>query len=265
MSMAVVLLSLSLPAASVETLCLLSSGMSNVTLTSSCTLDVSHLAAASITYEIDGFFTVGAGVTLRVNTGDCKTVRFQVTGSPGTLTLNGIIDASATTPPSAARAAFQGQDHVNGSSGAGHGGRGGRGFAGINGGHGRGKVAPLATEATCGASGGIGINPLDHNYGGGIIVLNVTGSLDINGGAIKSNGGSASVGSRGGGGSGGFVHITAVNVTGTGTLEVLGGNGDTYFGGGGAAGRIFLAYERNSATLTQKTSGGMSRKYYMCV
>lgn len=75
-----------------------------------------------------------------------------------------------------------------------------------------------------GAGGGAGV-------GGGVLRLQIDGTLTVNG-AIRANG----VYGTQGGGAGGSVRLDAATLTGTGTIEARGGNGETCCGYGAAAG-----------------------------
>ncbi|RJP79798.1 MAG: hypothetical protein C4522_09325, partial [Desulfobacteraceae bacterium] len=79
---------------------------------------------------------------------------------------------------------------------------------------------------------------------GGGIKLAVGGTLN-NDGAIRANGNNGSISGSysGGGGSGGFIHLTIGTLTGTGSITANGGNGGNITNaGGGAGGRIALYY-----------------------
>lgn len=73
--------------------------------------------------------------------------------------------------------------------------------------------------------------------GGGIVILNTTKSISVNG--IVSSGGSNGILNYGGG-SGGLVAMYARSVKGSGTIKALGGLGGPSGGGGGGGGRIVL-------------------------
>ncbi|KAI9118983.1 hypothetical protein K1719_009658 [Acacia pycnantha] len=69
--------------------------------------------------------------------------------------------------------------------------------------------------------------------GGGRILLNITGSIEVSG-DLLANGGDGGI--KGGGGSGGSIYIRAHIMTGTGKISATGGNG--FAGGGG--GRVSI-------------------------
>ena len=127
-----------------------------------------------------------------------------------------------------------GVTHMAGSSGAGHGGSSGRGGGTDLTGQPYGK---LIEPDMFGSAGGGGAN---GGEGGGVIRMNVTGVLQIDG-EVRANGGSAR-GISGGGGSGGSIWIHCNMFRGTGKVQANGGSqyspGGT--GGGGAAGRIAI-------------------------
>lgn len=84
--------------------------------------------------------------------------------------------------------------------------------------------------------------------GGGRALLNVTGTLRVDG-SLSANGGNAT-GQGGGGGSGGTVSVTAGSLVGSGTISANGGMGDWPNGGGGGGGRIALDTLFGQATNT---------------
>jgi hypothetical protein len=87
--------------------------------------------------------------------------------------------------------------------------------------------------------------------GGGVVHLELTGTLTHNG-IISVNGGDGGyfgTGRVAGGGSGGSIYIVTGTITGAGTFESAGGDGadgTTQDGGGGAGGRISINYTTSS-------------------
>ncbi|MCD6459956.1 hypothetical protein J7L67_04735 [bacterium] len=107
-----------------------------------------------------------------------------------------------------------------------------------------------------------------YNYlggsGGGIVNLNVAGTLTING-TIKSNGQKGQA--YGGGGAGGSVRLVTDILTGTGSIETNGGArysaSTSYRSGGGSGGRIAVyTTSSNAIAETQYTSSG-GEGYYI--
>lgn len=134
------------------------------------------------------------------------------------------------------------------SGGGGYGGSGGDSYSGIAGG----AIYGNYTEPLLyGSSGGYTVKTGDASKaggtGGGIISLEVTGTL-INNGKLSADGGSGGSGgiyTMSGGGSGGSIYIITTAYSGSGTLTVKGGNAGTYAtysGGGGSGGRIAVYY-----------------------
>ncbi|MFZ2970477.1 MAG: hypothetical protein WA063_04980, partial [Minisyncoccia bacterium] len=129
------------------------------------------------------------------------------------------------------------------SSGGGYGGKGGDGTGGRAGG----PTYPSLTSPNDLGSGGGRANPMAWGgSGGGLIKLNMSGTL-TNNGSINANGvtgGSGSQGWSSGGGAGGTVYISASTVTGIGTISSNGGNGGDGVawtdGSGGGGGRIAI-------------------------
>jgi hypothetical protein len=129
------------------------------------------------------------------------------------------------------------QGVVSAGGGGGYGGTGGS-ANGLNatGGQGYGSYTGPFDLGSGGANSlGIALG----SAGGGVIRLNVTGTLIVNG-RISANG-VAGVGNGSGGGSGGSISITAQRLAGAGRISANGGEGNgfgLYAGGGGGGGRI---------------------------
>ncbi len=121
---------------------------------------------------------------------------------------------------------------LSGRSGAGYGGAGGAGTGGAGG-----DPYGLAdTPTRLGSSG------REHNHGGtggGALILEVDGTLTVDG-MLTVRGGDGNT--RGGGGSGGSLWVKAATIAGNGRIGADGGTGDSDGGGGGGGGRIRLDY-----------------------
>ena len=143
-----------------------------------------------------------------------------------TITTNSIIEDTGSDGES-------GQTSGNGGSGGGHGSVGGVSYNGLAGGN---PYGTLYEPNQPGRPGGDGSARETGGKGGGVIRIE-TDILD-NDGSITANGGHASTGSRGGGGSGGSVYCSIERAfSGTGTFSANGGIGDGA-GGCGSGGRI---------------------------
>lgn len=143
-----------------------------------------------------------------------------------TITTNSIIEDTGSDGES-------GQTSGNGGSGGGHGSVGGVDYNGLAGGN---PYGTLYEPNQPGRPGGDGSARETGGKGGGVIRIE-TDFLD-NDGSITANGGHASTGSRGGGGSGGSVYCSIERAfSGTGTVSANGGIGDGA-GGCGSGGRI---------------------------
>lgn len=149
--------------------------------------------------------------------------------------------------------------YYTGTGGAGHGGTGGNGLTTVGGATYGDRFAPILP-----GSGG-GFNSYYSFWGGaggGVVILNVTGTLN-NSGTISSNGGNG-VGASGnaatGGGSGGSIYITTNILTGTGNIQSKGGNGfqTAYMGGGGAGGRIAIYENQYTGNISVTYNGGLA-------
>jgi hypothetical protein len=145
--------------------------------------------------------------------------------------------------------------------GGGHGGTGGAGWTGtatVNGGT---QTGSEATPAHYGGVGGTGSGTAA--VGGGYIKLAVCGPLVING-TLSVNG--ANGVNNGGGGAGGSIYVTAMDVSGAGTVSAAGGNAAGpgvntagAGGGGGGGGRVAIYAATNTLTLSQVVVAGGNR------
>ncbi|MBI5245536.1 MAG: right-handed parallel beta-helix repeat-containing protein, partial [Elusimicrobia bacterium] len=127
--------------------------------------------------------------------------------------------------------------------GGGHGGGGGGGSDGLaSGGAG---YDSLTGPSDLGSGGGAGTGATG-GVGGGILLLDVGGTLTLNGLADGSGAAGTGGGQGAGGGGGGALNLNAATLSGSGTLRVNGGNGldggcgAACKGGGGGGGRIAL-------------------------
>lgn len=92
--------------------------------------------------------------------------------------------------------------------------------------------------------------------GGGLIHLEVGGTLTVVG-AIRADGASAAINNQGGG-AGGTVYLKATKLQGTGAISANGGGGEWVDGGGGAGGRLALLFTNNefAGSLSAAGAGG---------
>ena len=126
--------------------------------------------------------------------------------------------------------------------GGGHGGPGGNSFG--NYALGGGTYDTIANPLYPGSGGGA-FTPLSPGgFGGGLILISVSGTLEVDG-IISANGGNGS-GLAGGGGSGGSIRLTAAAIAGVGSITVNGGNGADGLGGGGGGGMIAIPTVNNT-------------------
>jgi hypothetical protein len=144
--------------------------------------------------------------------------------------------------------------------GAGHGGYGGisgSGFA-TDGGGSYGSVnSPTSAGSRGGASSAMGGN------GGGVIRLNISGAIHLDG-IVSASGGSGTASSASayyGGGSGGSIWLSAGSFSGTGLVRVNGGDGLLPYGGGGAGGRIAVTFNTNAFSGLITAYGGRGFQY----
>lgn len=125
----------------------------------------------------------------------------------------------------------------NGGGGA-NGGDGGTSPAANNGGSAA-STGSLTQPQMAGASGGDNSASSQMGPGGGVVILNVTGTLTVSG-SIAANG-SSSTNSSAGGGAGGSIWLTTGTIAGAGTITATGGAGLGNAGGGGG-GKIAIYY-----------------------
>ncbi|WP_413584373.1 beta strand repeat-containing protein [Bdellovibrio sp. HCB274] len=134
-----------------------------------------------------------------------------------------------------------------GTVGAGYGGYGGNYTSGA-----LGQTYGTVVEPTeLGSGGGSYMGMGGH--GGGALKLNISGTLSLSG--TISSGGFNGRSSGDGGGSGGSLWITVGTITGSGSLNAIGGNG-AGSGGGGGGGRIYVKYTTNSFSGALNVNGG---------
>jgi hypothetical protein len=109
------------------------------------------------------------------------------------------------------------------------------------------------TVPAYGSNGGGFRSGFVGGLGGGLIALNVTGTLDVDG-RISATGG-AGVSANAGGGSGGGISLTVGTLSGSGIIAANGGAGNG-LGGGGGGGRIALVYTVNTFSGLMSAYGG---------
>lgn len=140
--------------------------------------------------------------------------------------------------------------------GAGHGGDGsdGAGYGGL-GGLGYGSVTEPVTPGSGG--GASAVYPAWAAPGGGVLRLDVGGTLQVDG-AVRADGFGAYTDTAGGGaGAGGSIWLSASNFTGSGTVSAVGGNPWSNRGAGGG-GRIAVYYQTNTFAGVLAAQGGRS-------
>jgi hypothetical protein len=109
------------------------------------------------------------------------------------------------------------------------------------------------TVPTFGSNGGGFRSGFVGGLGGGLIALNVTGTLDVDG-RISATGG-AGASANAGGGSGGGINLTVGTLSGSGIIAANGGAGNG-LGGGGGGGRIAIVYSVNAFSGLVSAYGG---------
>ena len=136
-------------------------------------------------------------------------------------------------------------------SGAGHGGTGG---TPTSGGAGGGAYDVVLAPGSWGSGGGHG----GGGAGGGVIRLEVAGTLQLDG-VIAADG--VSPGYPAGGGAGGSIHVSAGNLAGGGSISAQGGSTVNTGGGGGGGGRIALYFTTSSFAGAISAAGGAGQEY----
>jgi hypothetical protein len=147
--------------------------------------------------------------------------------------------------------------------GGGYGGGGGHGGSGASGFSGAGGIAYCNIEniSTIGSAGAGGSGTAGGS-GGGLIMLDVKGTLNIDG-HIVANAGTRTAGSLAAGGSGGGIKIVANQITGIPqSISAIGSAGNTTWSGGGGGGCISVMYSLASVINSVEDvniSGGTGR------
>ncbi len=182
-----------------------------------------------------------------------------------------VVDATSTLTTSEkgypqATGPGAGASHTSRYAGGGGGSHGGEGSNGqyTEGGAGYGSVV---NPAHMGSGGGYTTYRVySGGIGGGIILLDINGTLTISG-SIQANGQTAPNGGSysmcGGGGAGGTINITAGTFDGSGNLSADGGSRmSTYTGGGGSGGRIAVQCSATTFSGTYSSAGGSGYYQY---
>ncbi|MGA2180363.1 MAG: carboxypeptidase-like regulatory domain-containing protein [Verrucomicrobiota bacterium] len=179
---------------------------------------------------------------------------YTVTLSSATIQAGGGILADATgyaagQGPGAGQYYYYNSTYLCG--GAGHGGCGASSTGNYALG---GNTYDTTTSPNGPGSGGGSYSPYSGGgAGGGAILLNVNGTLQLDG-RISANGGNGS--GSGGGGAGGSISLTVGTLSGAGSIMANGGSGADAIGGGGGGGRIAITYNNNSFTGPVSAYGG---------
>lgn len=211
------------------------------------TVSGSH-SFASLTVKSGAAVTHEAASSGQLN----RAVRLAIAGNL-TVEAGGRIDAAglgysvAGSPGAAAHGNYAG-------GGGGHGGIGAS-SAGGSPGAGGAAFGSYASPESWGGPGGPGA---DESYapGGGLIRIEVDGTLTVDG-VVRADGGAGIINNQGGG-AGGGVLLKAAVFRGSGSVSADGAPGEWVDGGGGAGGRIAIIASRHefSGVLSAKGAGG---------
>jgi RHS repeat-associated protein len=219
------------------------------------------LTANSLSVSNGGTFTVGGGSTVTLSgqllvTGNSHVV---LQGANTAAQVNGVWAGVGVTLNAASvevdagssiNADSQGYALNAGPGGAPSGSGAGGSYGGVGAGGGAAAVYGSSTApADLGSGGGCASSGCGTaGAGGGVILLNVSGTLTDNG-IISANGGAAgSYTGPGGGGSGGSVYVTAGSLLGAGVFTANGGGLTSGYNNsnGGGGGRVAVYYGANS-------------------
>ncbi|MGA3266010.1 MAG: hypothetical protein ABSE16_04220 [Verrucomicrobiota bacterium] len=146
-----------------------------------------------------------------------------------------------------------------GGSGGGHGGYGANCISNIAAG---GTAYDSFSAPYAVGSGGGGYPPYESfgGSGGGLIQMNVSGNLQVDG-TVSANGGNGWGVGGGGGGSGGGVNLSCATLAGAGIISANGGSSAYSLGGGGGGGMIAMSFTSNLYSGTVSACGGGGATY----
>jgi hypothetical protein len=186
---------------------------------------------------------------------------FVTLSSSGTLSLN--LTSNLTIAPTGGvvvdgKGEPSGQEIGGGKTlgqNGGGGGFGGPGGAGAGGAPGGVTYGSAQQPSSSGSAGGVAVmGDPNLSQGGGVIKLDVSGTLTING-SVSANG-DAGFFPGAGGGAGGSVWLTAGTLSGQGVISANGGAGQGEVGGGGGGGRIAIYSGTNVFSGVTSATGG---------
>lgn len=196
-----------------------------------------HYLSNSITIIASTSITISSNTVLRSSF--IMMCAPTIISSPNSMIMTDGLGCPHDSGVGAGMSPLSSSSSAGGGGGGGFGGKGGQGDSVSLGG---GVYGEGYDVFSVGSGGGTlysnnTILSMDTSGGGGIVILNVTHTLTLDG--IISSGGSNGIMNYGGG-SGGLVAIYAGNIAGYGLVQVFGGDGGPLGGGGGGGGRIVL-------------------------
>ncbi len=210
--------------------------------------DLTETITGTLEIRSGGYLTHQANTTTQDHELDWNVATFDLQ-SGGFVFLNG-----KGFEPSGNGSGGGGSSASSAGAGGAHAGDGGD-STGATGGTG---YCDVTNPATVGSSGGFGPSGQLGGAGGGLFILNASGTATING-TITADGHPGQA-TTGGGGAGGGIKIDAAIVAGTPQgASVSGGDGGATSSGGGGGGCVLLSYTTSnsiSATSTVSMGGG---------
>lgn len=240
----------------------------NLTLGTSSTLDMRYFTTSSAALTFSSFTIDNLGLLTHGTNTTTHAHIVHVGATTMSINAGGKINVDAKGYADGQGPAPGGGEDCAGGGGA-HGGDGGASefFAGCQSDGGTAYATstdPDTIELGSGGDGRNGSTAGDGSQGGGMIKLNVSGTLTINGTITADGvaGNNATGGYSDGGGAGGGLHVTTGLLNGTPeSLTLTGGNGHEggIHGGGGGGGAVYVgytstAYETSDFTVTGGTS-----------
>ncbi|SHJ79052.1 hypothetical protein SAMN02745216_02253 [Desulfatibacillum alkenivorans DSM 16219] len=211
-------------------------------------------AGESFSIAMDGDVVIESGGSIAGNLSSLTAANLTLE-SGGSINANGKGYAGGLGPEPGVSV----HSYKQGAGGGGYGGSGGNGQTGEGGD----VYGSVTTPSDFGSGGGNG-SCYPGGAGGGALILDVPGTLSLDG-SITSNGGDGSGGAScyrdSGGGAGGSIWINTGTLDGEGSISANGGGGGGAYGGGGGGGggRIAVYSTTDTSAIDMQAYGGWSK------